>query len=341
MKIIVCTGDSHTCGQGASSIKTRDVPKDPNRIYRTAGKGISRGGDLEYPSYVNLVRKYIAENTDSAYALSSGSNLAEQTGYPCENAAVKLEGELTLPAGWDWHLVCFAEALEPAEVEIWIDGRLAKTELLSTPLPRYNDWSFRNVPIFCEGAGEVKLVPKAGQVWISHVQHDRGQYAVVNSGVGACSTRRYLDECFDYCIADFRPDYVIAEAQTINDWLNYDSPLTHSRTLNEMVDRIHALGAKVMLVTVAPIEGKQESTKFGCLYADFMAQAVRVGQRKDLIFADANAAFCRELAKIPEEDRWEQMYVDNWHVNGKGHRLYADVIIQNLPQLLDVDNSTY
>ena len=64
MKIIVCTGDSHTCGQGASSIKTRDIPKDPNRIYRTAGKGISRGGDLEYPSYVNLVRKYIAENTD-------------------------------------------------------------------------------------------------------------------------------------------------------------------------------------------------------------------------------------------------------------------------------------
>lgn len=334
MKIIVCTGDSHTCGQGASSIKTRDIPKDPNRIYRTAGKGISRGGDLEYPSYVNLVRKYIAQNTDSAYALTSGSQLAEQTGYPCQNAAVRLEGELILPAGWDWHLVCFAEQLEPAKVEIWIDGKLIKTEQLSTPLPRYNDWSFRNVPIFCEGAKEIKLVPVQGEVWISHIQHDRGQYAVVNSGVGACSTRRYLDECFDYCIADFRPDYVIMEAQTINDWLNYDSPECHCQTLNEMVEKITDLGAKVMFVTVAPIEGRQESAKFGCAYADFMAQAKEVAARTDVICADANAAFCEALAGIPPEDRWEQMYVDNWHVNGKGHRLYADVIIEKLPQLL-------
>lgn len=335
MKIIVCTGDSHTCGQGASSIKTRDIPKDPNRIYRTAGKGISRGGDLEYPSYVNLVRKYIAENTDSAYALTSGSDLAAQTGYPLLNGAVKLEGELTLPAGWDWHLVCFAEALTPARVEMWIDGVPVRTELLSTPLPRYNDWSFRNVPVFCEGAKEVKLVPIEGEVWISHIQHDRGQYAVVNSGVGACSTRRYIDECFDYCIADFRPDYVIAEAQTINDWLNYDAPETHQKTLSELLDKTQALGAKTMLVTVAPIEGRQDSAKFGCLYGDFMAQAKTLAHRQDVVFADANAAFCAVLEAIPAEDRWETMYVDNWHVNGRGHRLYADTIIDHLPRLLE------
>ena len=42
MKIIVCTGDSHTVGQGANNIKSRDIPKNPNDIYRTEGKGISR-----------------------------------------------------------------------------------------------------------------------------------------------------------------------------------------------------------------------------------------------------------------------------------------------------------
>lgn len=336
MKIIVCTGDSHTVGQGANSIKSRDIPKNPNAIYRTEGKGISRGGDLEVPSYVNLVRKYIAENTNSAYALTPGEKLAEETGYPCQNWAVKLEGPLTLPVGWDWHLVCVAEQIQPAKMEIWIDGKLQRTEMLHTPLPRYNDWSFRNVPVFCEGAREVKLVPVEGEVWISHIQHDRGEYAVVNSGVGSCTSRRYIDECFDYCIADFCPDYIIAEAHTINDWLNYEAPTTHSSTLHELLDKMSALGAKLMFVTVAPIEGKQESAKFGKLYSDFMSEAKKISQRSDVVFADANAAFHRELEKIPAEDRWEQMYVDNWHVNGYGHKLYANAIIEKLKDLLSM-----
>lgn len=335
MKIIVCTGDSHTVGQGANSIKSRDIPKNPNALYRTAGKGISRGGDLEVPSYVNLVRKYIAEHTQSEYALTSGEKLAGQTGYPCQNWAVKLTGPLTLPAGWDWHLVCVAEQVEKAEMEIWIDGKCQKTEILQTPLPRYNDWSFRNVPVFCEGAREVVLVPKTGEVWISHIQHDRGAYAVVNSGVGSCTSRRYIDECFDYCVADFRPDYIIAEAHTINDWLNYEDPAQHSKTLNEMLDKMAALDARLMFMTVAPVAGKQESAKYGKAYEDFMAQAMKIAERDDVIFADANATFRETLAAIPEEDRWETMYVDNWHVNGKGHKIYADTIIEKLPQLLE------
>ena len=59
MKIIVCTGDSHTCGQGADSIRTKYKPKNPNNIYNTAGKGISRGGNLAHPCYVNLLRESV------------------------------------------------------------------------------------------------------------------------------------------------------------------------------------------------------------------------------------------------------------------------------------------
>lgn len=334
MKIIVCTGDSHTVGQGANSIKSRDIPKNPNAIYRTEGKGISRGGDLVVPSYVNLVRKYIAQHTNSEYALTPGEKLAEETGYPCQNWAVKLEGPLTLPAGWDWHLVCVAEQTEPAKMEVWVDGKLQKTETLHTPLPRYNDWSFRNIPVFCEGAREIKLVPVEGEVWISHIQHDRGEYAVVNSGVGSCTSRRYIDECFDYCIADFQPDYIIAEGHTINDWLNYDDPKTHSETLNELLDKMAALDAKLMFMTVSPIEGKQESTKFDKVYGDFMAEAKKISQREDVLFVDANEAFNEVLDTIPVEDRWEQLYVDNWHVNGRGHKIYADAIVAKLPELL-------
>lgn len=334
MKILVCTGDSHTVGQGANSIKSRDIPKNPNAIYRTEGKGISRGGDLEVPSYVNLLRKYLAEHTDSQYQLTDGQTLGEQTGYPVENWAVRLEGELQLPAGWDWHLVCVAEQVEPAQLQIWIDGTCRQTLLLQTPIARYNDWSFRNIPIFCQGAREVKLVPVSGQVWISHIQHDRGEYAVVNSGVGSCTTRRYLEECFDYCVADFHPDYIIAEAHTINDWLNYPEPEEHSRRLNALLDKMKTLGAKLMLVSVAPVAGKQESAKFGMPYDSFVKETRRLAERQDLVFADAYAAFLRALEQIPDADRWEQMYVDNYHVNGRGHKIYAETIINNLNKLL-------
>ena len=33
MKIILCTGDSHTCGQGADNIMSRDKINDPKKIY--------------------------------------------------------------------------------------------------------------------------------------------------------------------------------------------------------------------------------------------------------------------------------------------------------------------
>ena len=236
--------------------------------------------------------------------------------------------------GFPLHLVCFAEQVQPAKVAVYLDGKLDKTVELHTPIPRYNDWSFRNVPIFCQGAKEVKLVPLEGDVIISHIQHDKGEYAVVNSGVGSCTSKRYLEECFDYCVSDFKPDIIIAEAHTINDWLNYEAPEAHSATLNRMLDQMAALGAKLMFVTVAPIGGKQQSAKFGKEYAEFMAQAKAVGKREDVVFVDANAAFCEVLANIPEEEQFDAMYVDNWHVNGRGHRIYADAILAKIHEVL-------
>ena len=87
MKIIVCTGDSHTCGQGADSIRTKYKPKGTS-VYNTAGKGISRGGNLETGSYVNLLRKMVGCD----YTLTNGSAIRAQTGYPLVNDGVKLLG---------------------------------------------------------------------------------------------------------------------------------------------------------------------------------------------------------------------------------------------------------
>ena len=334
MEIIVCTGDSHTCGQGADSIRTKYKPKNPNNIYNTAGKGISRGGDLAHPCYVNLLRDMVAQATGSEYALTGGMAIRAQTRYPLVNAAVKLEGEYRLPKGWQLHTICLMETTKTAQLGIYVDGRLVRREALHTPLPRYNEWSFRNICIRCEQDQQVTLKPVDGDVYISHIQHDKGAYAVINSGIGSCTTKRYMDEGFTYCVAEFDPAIVVAEAQTINDWIHYDSSETHETMLNRLLDHCKDNGAKLIYSTVAPIRGAQESKKFGLLYEDFIAASKRVGQRDDLLFADSHAAFCEEISQIPQEEQFDAFYVDNWHVNGRGHKLYADTIFAKLKEVL-------
>lgn len=329
MKVIVCTGDSHTCGQGSDSICTKYKPKG-KAVYNTAGKGITRGGNLESDSYVNLLRKMAGCD----YALTNGSAMRAQTGYPMVNESVKLEGKLKLPKGWCMHTICIMETTLPAKLGIFIDGEPVRSEVLYTEIPRYDEWSFRNLCVRCEQDQQVTLVPLEGDVYISHIQHDKGEYAVINSGVGSCTTRRYLEECFAYCVEEFHPDIVIAEAQTINDWIHYEKADEHSDWLNRLLDRCKAIGAKLVYSTVAPIRGYQESKKFGIPYADFVAASKRVGEREDLLFADSHAAFREEYATIPEEEQFDRLHVDNWHVNARGHLIYADTIFAQLKKLL-------
>lgn len=329
MKVIVCTGDSHTVGQGADSIRTKCKPKR-KAVYNTAGKGISRGGNLENDSYVNLLRKYV----DSDYALTNGSAMRAQTGYPLVNDSVKLEGKFRLPKGWLMHTICIMETTIPAKLGIFIDGEPVRSEILYTEVPRYDEWTFRNICVRCKADQQVTLVPLEGDVYISHIQHDKGEYAVINSGVGSCTTKRYLEEAWPYCVEEFSPDIVVAEAQTINDWIHYDSALLHSQMLNELLDRSKTMGAKLVYSTVAPIRGYQESKQFGIDYADFVEQSRQVGQREDVLFADSHAAFLAEYATIPQDEQFDQLYVDNWHVNGRGHKIYADTIFAKIKELL-------
>lgn len=329
MKVIVCTGDSHTVGQGADSILTKNKPKRTVK-YNTAGKGISRGGNLETGSYVNLLRKMVG----SDYALTNGSAMRAQTGYPLVNEAVKLVGNYNIPKGWLLHTVCIMETRTPAKLGVLIDGKLIREEALYAEVPRYDDSAFRNICIRCEADQQVTLVPLEGDVYISHIQHDKGKYAVINSGIGSCTTQRYLEEGWPYCVAEFQPDIVVAEAQTINDWIHYDSAQLHSQMLSKLADKCIQIGAKLVYSTVAPIRGYQESKKFGIPYGDFVTESKRVGEREDLLFADSHAAFLEAYATIPEEEQFDQLHVDNWHVNARGHQIYADTIFAQLQKLL-------
>lgn len=334
MKIILCTGDSHTCGQGSDNIKSATKVKNPNDRYDTSGKGLGGGAcDLVCPGYVNLVRRFVVENTDSRHALEDMQTLNAKYGCPLDEEGVLLDKELVIENNWDLMALCVGEQPEAAQVAIYLDGALYKTETLHTPVPRYNDWSFRNVLIRCGGAKEVKLVPVSGKPFIHHIQYAAGEYAVINSGIGSCTSKRYLNECFDYCVTDFKPDIVVAEGHSINDWIQYKTAQEHYDHLKAMMERFLAMGAKVLFTTVSPIESKQENAA-GVLYQDFIDASRRMAADLKLPVADAHERFKEALAPIPKEEQSDYMYVDKWHVNARGHKIYADTITEKLKEML-------
>lgn len=334
MKIILCTGDSHTCGQGSDNIKSATKVKNPNDRYDTSGKGLGGGAcDLVCPGYVNLVRQYVVENTDSRHELVELQQLNEGYGYALEEDGVLLDRELVFENRWDAMALCLAERPEEAQIAIYLDGKLCRTETLHAPRPRYNDWSFRNILIHCQGAKEVKIVPVSGKPYLRHVQFGAGEYMVINSGIGSCTSRRYLNECFDYCVEEFKPYLVIAEGHSINDWIQYKSAQEHYDALAALMRKMLDMGAKVLFTTVSPIESKQENAA-GTLYQDFIDASRKMAADLALPVADAHEAFKAALAPIPKEEQSDFMYVDRWHVNARGHKIYADAITEKLKTML-------
>ena len=131
-----------------------------------------------------------------------------------------------------------------------------------------------------------------------------------------------------------KPDIVIAEGHTINDWIAMDSPEEHYESLKTLVEMIQGLGAKVIFTTVSPITGCQTRPKHNRLYQEFMDQSKKIAQLPGVEFVDANAEFEKILAGMDNDQRFGLMYVDNWHVNAKGHKVYADAICAKLAQIL-------
>ena len=66
MKVILCTGDSHTQGQGQDTFSDPLNGEWPVKSYNLmSGSGLGFKRLLDTNSYVNLVRKYIEEKTGS------------------------------------------------------------------------------------------------------------------------------------------------------------------------------------------------------------------------------------------------------------------------------------
>lgn len=330
MKVIVCSGDSHTCGEGATGFDSS--PELSLGVYNTNGKGSGRYSGKDARTYVNLVREAVCSLTDSQYTevdypeLSKLYEMRTECGFMC------VEKSIALNHSADMITLEFAEKKKPATVLIYTDGVFYQRLTLHAEITRHGEWSFYTVPIFCAGTKTLEIVPESGKVYLGRVGYHKGEYAVINSGVGSCTTKRYREECLSDFVIAFQPEIVIAEAHTINDWISGITPEQYKENLKSLLIDIKKTARKVYVLGVSPIMGTQEQA--GGLYQDFMIASKIAAEKAGVEMIDTYQDFLKETEGLSDKERFEKLYHDNWHVNDLGHRIYADNIIKKIGSVL-------
>lgn len=319
LKTICCTGDSHTWGQGASQLLESFTPAVINGDLRLA--------PFSPPSYVSLVRNAVNQKTNSSAKEFQAENLARQEGIAFINGCAMIEKRpLSINTPFAFLRIELRCQTAESEAEILIDGNsAARLDLKVSD----DTNAFRVIP-FHAGADtshtlEIRAV--SGTVLLYRIEAYCGKYAVLNCGIGSCSSKRYLSEYWERYVADCKPSVVLLEAHTINDWLSEQTPQECCAQLKEMIRRTKNLGALPILLTISPILGSQESKCTGTDYEAYVAAGKQAAADTGTFVIDANLAMREVLSQIPVPEHASYLYDDIWHVNDRGHQIYAQQII--------------
>lgn len=316
---ILCTGDSHTWGQGVSGIMEEFEP--------TVVAGDLRLASFKSKGYVNLLRNALEKMTGSYSEEWSGQEIADRyhTKFcrPCavienENIEFRFKGSmLRLEFRRDNCL---------AIPEIIID-RVAKDMPELLPAQGENDYRLFTFLVE-EGEHTVTIQAKQGILLLYKVESYGGTCAVINSGVGSCPAGRYLEEYWQDHVAEVRPDVVIAEAHTINDWLTGETLKEYRSNLTSLLEKCKSLGAQVVLLTVSPILGEQSLPGVLTKYCEYVEMSRLAAGDAGIKICDANAIMKLCLDGLGEKAASDYLFDDNWHPNERGHALYAELIRQ-------------
>jgi len=151
-----------------------------------------------------------------------------------------------------------------------------------------------------------------------------GKYRVINSGIGSCPTFKYLDEYWDGYVVSYDPEIIVIQPHTINDWLTGEGPDIYRNHLERYIGAALKITEKIILTTVSPVLGEQTVPgNPGALYADYIDQIYIVGKSRGIKIADV-------YPKLSDPS----YFSDIWHVNIKGHKIYADTIMEILKEMI-------
>lgn len=330
IKIIPVIGDSHTWGEGVGAERGFDP---------VACCGDLRPLPFTPPFYVNLLRDELNRETGSSCEEYEGEALLSL----CEGRegcyGVISEKPLILNEPFDFARVFFFATSEETAVELTASSpsgkNTAQKALFSdTSLPSAAVKVAHVFPKKGESAHRLTLTCEAdSRAYIYRIELYRGEYALVNCGIGSCPTKKFVEQYFDRYITPLSPYAILFEGCTINDWLQTSSDLKYAAHLRRMLSAQRDLTSRVLWHTVTPIGGSQISGQ-GTTYNDYVNTMRSVAAEAGVPLVDCNAEMERILSAMPEEARAPYFYHDPWHPGGEGHRLYAELIWPRLKALL-------
>lgn len=325
MRTIVCTGDSHTWGQGAPGLEESFSPP--------VMAGDLRLISFQYDSYVNLLRRMVNQKTGAFAHELDAQRLQLLPGtekHKLRNGCVVLEETpFYLNTVTSFIRIQFLANESPSQAAIFLDEKLHTKINLHTDNPVN---AYQTVSLFCNDCGkhQITIAPRRGTVQLYRIETYAGPAAVLNSGIGSCPTFRFLSDYWENYVQALRPSVVVLEAHTINDWLAGDPLPVYRKRLKNMVETLRASGCEVVMLTVSPILGAQDLPFNPIAYPLYVEESRRVAAECGVALCDANTLMEHRLNGLSQEEARALLFHDNWHVNALGHRIYAEALFDCL-----------
>ena len=315
---IVCTGDSHTWGEG--------VPELLQQFDPPVVGGELRPVDWQSDGYVNQLRRLVETRTGASSREWTARQLAALADVPYLAPCAQLTKPLTLPVRGELLRLVLGCRAEPCDWRLTVDG-----ESVSGTLPgETGDKAYRLVwHHMAPGEHLVTLSGVREALPVYRIECYDGAAAVLNVGVGSCPTYRYLEEYFPAYVAAAKPDVILAEAHTINDWLDGAPPAVYAQRLEALLRTMKGTGAQVFLLTVSPILGNQLAGA-GVLYDAYVQASRAAAAAAEVPVCDANRVMQLMLEGMDEQAAAAYLYGDPWHPGRRGHGLYALLLEQTL-----------
>jgi lysophospholipase L1-like esterase len=326
MKIIACTGDSHTWGQGGANVLN---------TFGTWSSPVVAGEHRMLPfftgAYVNLLRGYVNARTGSSAAEYEAPVLCRAFGLDADENCASADG-LRLPFDGELLRLQFRYTAQSVRAEVRVDGKLLWEDDLFRE-ERGNPYNLVTL-MLSDGPHLLEIAGKA--VPLYRVEIYRGPWAVVNCGVGSCPVGRFMTEYYDKLVAPLRPVAVLAEGHTINDWIQDRNAGECEEATRAFFRKIRADGADPWLLSVEPILGDLQFPPNTNHFTDFIEAGFRAAALENVPVIDAYAALSERLNALEDEEaRFKAWFEDNWHPNAAGHALYADLSYDALRAYFD------
>lgn len=324
IKTIVCTGDSHTWGQYATGLC--------DDFHTPAIAGDLRWTNFKAPNYVNLLRNHINQKTNS---LSAQYGVGQKEFFKISGKVIFnefmniIDGSITFVANSGLMRFMYKCGPDCGEAVVMVNGK----EYAKINSENSVEINFKIFTMTIPDDNTTVTIKTVGSLFsIYKVEIYQGEYAVINSGIGSCTTGKLLREFWVDYVEKYNPSLVIIEAQSINDWINKIDLETYKNNLATMFSKAKDQGSKAILLTVSPILGSQVSES-GELYENYIKTSRIAASMSNIPIADANQRIAQEMDFKLQSGKPNTLYEDGWHVNDEGHQLYFESIIKNLNQV--------